>query len=217
MRLEATNRKKKAHENVTPLRPLLGLVFACIMNSNEYSVIWKNVIFKAFMNIWSTVDCMRERYWQIGKPTFDLRQALDRLLRSHVPQTTVVRIFTLWRHFKGVLCTCEIFEDNCRKTYQLGTFGKQFTNPEWNVLIKMWNKKRCNLQNEIVKALMTSRLQFSHFGEARHLALFFWYCWRCEEFKSTFENFSSSRLSVSTLWSLGLRQSDWSCFLEKYP
>jgi len=51
--------------------------------------------------------------------------------------------------------------------------ANQFTNPEGNVLIKMYNKKRCNLQNEIVKALMTLRLQFSRFGEARNLALFF--------------------------------------------
>jgi len=104
--------------NSTPLRPLLGLVFACIMNRNECSVIGKNVIFKTFMNIWRTVDCMRKRYRQIGKPTFDLRQALDRLLRSHAPQTTVVRIFALWRYFKGVLWRCETSKDNCQKTYQ---------------------------------------------------------------------------------------------------
>jgi len=46
---------------------------------------------------------MRKGYRQIGKPAFDLRQALDRLLRSQVPHTTVVRIFALWRLFKGVL------------------------------------------------------------------------------------------------------------------
>ena len=103
---EATNRTKKSHENAIPLRPLLGLVFACIMNRNDYSVIGKNLIFKAFMNIWSTVDCMREGYRHIGKPTFDLRQALDWLLRSRAPQTTVVRIFALWRLFKGVLWRC---------------------------------------------------------------------------------------------------------------
>jgi len=114
---ETTNRKKEAHENPTPLRPLLGLVFACIMKRNEYSVIGKNVIFKTFMTVWSTADCMREGYRQIGKPTFDLRQALDRLLRSHAPQTTVVRIFALWRLFKDVLWRCETAEDNCRKTY----------------------------------------------------------------------------------------------------
>jgi len=73
------------------------------MNRNEYSVIGKGVVFKAFMNILSTVDCMREGCRQIGKPTFDLRQALDRLLRSHAPQTLVVRIFALWRLFKDVL------------------------------------------------------------------------------------------------------------------
>ena len=115
---EATNWKKKAHEKATPLRPFLGLVFACIMDHNEYSVIGKNVIFKAFVNIWSTVDCMREGCRQIGKSSFDLRQVLDRLLRSHALQTTVVRIFVLWRLFKGVLWRCETSEDNCRKTYQ---------------------------------------------------------------------------------------------------
>jgi len=67
---------------------------------------------------------MREGYRQIGKPTFDLRQALDRLLRPHVPQTTVVWIFALWQLFKGVVWRCEISEDNCRKTYRQGTFGK---------------------------------------------------------------------------------------------
>jgi len=51
---------------------------------------------------------MRKGYRQIGKPTFDLRQALDRLMRSHVPQTTVVRIFALWRLFKGVLWRCKL-------------------------------------------------------------------------------------------------------------
>ena len=103
-------RKKltKTQLNSTPLRPLLGLVLACIMNRNECSVIGKNVIFKTFMNIWRTVDCMRKGYRQIGKPTFDLRQALDRLMRSHVPQTTVVRIFALWRLFKGVLWRCKL-------------------------------------------------------------------------------------------------------------
>jgi len=60
MWLVATNRKKKAHENAAPLRPLLGLFFVCIMDRNECSVIGKNVIFKTFMNIWSTVDCMSE-------------------------------------------------------------------------------------------------------------------------------------------------------------
>jgi len=46
-------RKKltKTQLNSTPLRPLLGLVLACIMNRNECSVIGKNVIFKTFMNI----------------------------------------------------------------------------------------------------------------------------------------------------------------------
>jgi len=48
---------------------------------------------------------------------FDLRQTVDRLLRSHAPQTVVVQIFALWRLFKGVPWTCENFEDNCRKTY----------------------------------------------------------------------------------------------------
>ena len=94
------------------------------------------------MNIRSTVDCMRKGYRQIGKPTFELRQALDRLLRSHAPQTTVVRIFALWRRFKGVLWRCETSEDSCRKTYRQGTFGNlpnQFTNPEWNV----YSAKRC--------------------------------------------------------------------------
>jgi len=51
MRLVGYKLKEKAHENATPLRPLLGLVFACIMNCNEYSVIGKNVIFKAFTTI----------------------------------------------------------------------------------------------------------------------------------------------------------------------
>ena len=46
---------------------------------------------------------MRKGYRQIGKPTFDLRQALDRLLHSNAPQTTVVRIFALWQLFKCVL------------------------------------------------------------------------------------------------------------------
>jgi len=61
---------------------------------------------------------MREGCRQIGEPTSDLRQALDRLLRSHAPQTTVVRIFALWRLFKGVLRKCETSEDNCWKTYR---------------------------------------------------------------------------------------------------
>jgi len=61
---------------------------------------------------------MRKGCRQIGKPTFDLRQALDRLLRSHAPQTTVVRIVALWQLFKGVLWRCETSEDNCRKTYR---------------------------------------------------------------------------------------------------
>jgi len=62
---------------------------------------------------------MRKGYRQIGKPTFDLRQALDRLLRSHAPQTTVVRIFALWRLFKGVSCKgAKLLEDNCGKTHQ---------------------------------------------------------------------------------------------------
>ena len=101
---KAKNLKKKAHENATPLRPLLGLVFACIMNRNEYSVIGKNVIiFMAFINIWSTVDWMREGCRQIGKPKFDLRQALDRLLRLHAPQTPVVRILR-FGDFSKVSC-----------------------------------------------------------------------------------------------------------------
>jgi len=45
------NKSKEAHENATPLRPLLGLFFACIMNRNECSVIGKNDIFITFMNI----------------------------------------------------------------------------------------------------------------------------------------------------------------------
>jgi len=61
---------------------------------------------------------MREGYRPIGKSTFDLRQALDRLLCSHVPQTTVVRIFVLWWLFKGVLWRCETSEENCQKTYR---------------------------------------------------------------------------------------------------
>jgi len=48
MRLVGHKLKKKAHENAAPLRPLLGLAFASIMNRNEYSVIEKNVIFKTF-------------------------------------------------------------------------------------------------------------------------------------------------------------------------
>ena len=111
-------KSKEANENATPLRPLSGLVFACIMNRNECSVLGKNVIFKTFMNIWSTVDCISDGYKQIAKPTFDLRQALDRFYGSHVPQTTVVRIFALWRLFKGVLWRCETSEDNCQKTYR---------------------------------------------------------------------------------------------------
>jgi len=51
MRLAGNKSKEKANENAAPLRSLLGLVFACIMNRNEYSVIGKNVIFKTFMNI----------------------------------------------------------------------------------------------------------------------------------------------------------------------
>jgi len=50
---------------------------------------------------------MREGYRQIGKATFDLRQALDRLLRSHAPQTMVQQIFVHWRLFKGVLWRCK--------------------------------------------------------------------------------------------------------------
>jgi len=112
--IERSSRKR----NSTPLRPLLGLFFACIMNRKECSVIGKNDICKTFMNIWRTVDCMRNGCRQIGKRTFDLRQALDRLLRSHTPQTTVVRIFALWQLFKGVLWRCETSEDNCQKTYR---------------------------------------------------------------------------------------------------
>jgi len=61
---------------------------------------------------------MRKGCRQNGKPTFDLRQALDRLLRLHTPQTPVMRIFALWQLFKGVLWRCETSEDNCRKTYR---------------------------------------------------------------------------------------------------
>jgi len=61
---------------------------------------------------------MREGNRQIGKLMFDLPQALDRLLHSHTPQATVVRIFALWQLFKGVLWRCETSEDNCRKTYR---------------------------------------------------------------------------------------------------
>ena len=97
------HKSKEANENATSLRPLLGLVFACIMNRNECSVIGKTVTFKTLMNVWCTVDCIRKGYRQIGKPTFDLVQTLDRLLRSHASQTTVVRIFALWQLFKGLL------------------------------------------------------------------------------------------------------------------
>jgi len=45
------HKSKEARENATPLRPLLGLVFACIMNRNECSVIGNNDIFETFMNI----------------------------------------------------------------------------------------------------------------------------------------------------------------------
>ena len=38
------HKSKEAHENATPLRPLLGLVFACIIDRNECSVIGKNDI-----------------------------------------------------------------------------------------------------------------------------------------------------------------------------
>jgi len=66
------------------------------MNRNEYRVIGKNIIFKTFMNLlcW---------YRQIDKLTFDLGQVLDRLLSSHAPEKTVVRMFALWRVFKGEL------------------------------------------------------------------------------------------------------------------
>jgi len=50
---------------------------------------------------------MSEGYKLIGKPTFDLRQVLDWLLRSHAAQATVVRIFALWQLFKDVLWRCE--------------------------------------------------------------------------------------------------------------
>jgi len=43
---------------------------------------------------------MRKGYRQTGKPTFDLRQALDRLLRSHAPETKVVRIVAVWATFQ---------------------------------------------------------------------------------------------------------------------
>ena len=46
-----SHKSKEAHENATPLRPLLGLVFACIMDRNECSVIGKNDILKTFMKI----------------------------------------------------------------------------------------------------------------------------------------------------------------------
>ena len=45
--IERSSRKRKS----TSLRPLLGLVFAYIMNRNECSVIGNNVIFKTFMNM----------------------------------------------------------------------------------------------------------------------------------------------------------------------
>ena len=95
--IERSSRKR----NSPSLRPLLGLVFACIMNRNECSVIGKNVIFKTFMNIWRTVDCMRKGYRQIGKPTFDLRQALDRLFGANFcPLATFqrcpVKVRNLW-------------------------------------------------------------------------------------------------------------------------
>jgi len=40
--------RKKAHQNAAPLRPLLGVVFVCIMNRIEYNIIGKNVRFKTF-------------------------------------------------------------------------------------------------------------------------------------------------------------------------
>jgi len=43
---------------------------------------------------------MRKGYRQTGKPTFDLRQAPDRLLRSHAPETKVVRIVAVWATFQ---------------------------------------------------------------------------------------------------------------------
>jgi len=61
---------------------------------------------------------MRKGYRQIGKPTFDLRQTLDRLMCSHAPQMMVVWIFALWRLFKGVLWRSETSESNCWKTYR---------------------------------------------------------------------------------------------------
>jgi len=64
--------RNNAHENVAPLRPLLGLVFVCIMNRSQYSVVGKDFIFKISMNIRRTVDCIRGRRRPIGKPTFDL-------------------------------------------------------------------------------------------------------------------------------------------------
>jgi len=45
------HKSKEAHETATPLRLLLGLVFAYIMKRNECSVIGTNVVFKTFMNI----------------------------------------------------------------------------------------------------------------------------------------------------------------------
>jgi len=95
-----SSRKRNSPETV------VRFGFCMYHESNEWSVIGKTVISKTFMNIWSTVDCIRKGYRQIGKPTFDLRQALDRLLRSHALETTVMRIFALCRLFKGLLWRC---------------------------------------------------------------------------------------------------------------
>ena len=109
--IERSSRKRNSPETV------VRFGFCMYHESNECSIIGKTVIFQTFMNIWSTVDCIRKGYKQIGKPTFDLWQVLDRLICSHAPQTIVVRIFALWRLFKGVLRRCETSEDNCRITY----------------------------------------------------------------------------------------------------
>ena len=89
--IERSSQKRNSPETV------VRFGFCMYHESNECSVIEKTVIFKTFMNIWSTIDCMIKEYRQIDKPTFDLRQALDRLLRSHDGGTNFCSLVTFQR------------------------------------------------------------------------------------------------------------------------
>jgi len=90
---------------------------------------------------------MRKGYRQIGKPKFDLRQTLDRLLRSHAPQTTVVRIF--WRLSKvsceGAKLLRTIAEKHTGRV-SLVNQPNLFINPECNV-VSLQELCKCTLKD----------------------------------------------------------------------